>query len=54
MKGGMEAIYDDLKTPLGLGGFAPLEPARGPMFSARKRAGLVGEPKLPDPVKESE
>lgn len=54
MKGGMEAIYDDLKTPLGFGGFAPLHPARGPMFSARKRAGLAGDPKLPDPVKESE
>jgi hypothetical protein len=39
MEGGMEAIYLDMNRPIGFGGFAPLEPARGAMFSARRRAG---------------
>jgi hypothetical protein len=38
-RGGMEAIYDDLPKPIGMMKFAPLKPARGPMFSARTRAG---------------
>jgi hypothetical protein len=54
MRGGMEAVYDDINVPIGLMQFAPLRPARGPMFSARRRAGLTGEAKLPDPVGESE
>jgi hypothetical protein len=37
-KGGMEAIYDDVSTPIGFMGFAPLLPARGPMFGAAARA----------------
>ena len=44
MRGGMEAVYDDVPAPLGFGRFAPLVPARGPMFSARGRAKLAGEP----------
>ncbi len=45
MRGGMEAIYDDLKLPtLGFQGFAPTVAARGPMFSARTRIRLHGEP----------
>jgi len=44
MRGGMEAIYDDVPVPLGFGQFAPLAPARGPMFSARTRAKLAGAP----------
>jgi hypothetical protein len=44
MRGGMEAVYDDVPVPLGFGQFAPLLPARGPMFSARTRAKLAGEP----------
>jgi Domain of unknown function (DUF4188) len=44
MRGGIEAIYDDLSKPRGLAAFAPLEPARGRMFGARTRAGLHGEP----------
>jgi hypothetical protein len=43
MRGGMEAIYDDLSKPIGMMGVAPLQQARGPMFSARTRLGL-GEP----------
>ena len=42
-RGGMEAIYDDLNVALGFGKFAPRSAAHGPMFSARKRAGLGGE-----------
>jgi Domain of unknown function (DUF4188) len=37
MRGGMEAIYLDMSVRLGFGQFAPLQPARGPMFSARNR-----------------
>jgi hypothetical protein len=44
MRGGIEAVYDDVPGRLGLGQFAPLQPARGPMFSARTRAGLAGQP----------
>jgi Domain of unknown function (DUF4188) len=44
MGGGMEAVYDDVPAALGFGQFAPLRPARGPMFSARSRANLSGKP----------
>jgi Domain of unknown function (DUF4188) len=53
MRGGMEAVYDDMPAPLGFGQFAPLTPARGPMFSARSRARLAGEPP-PAVVQEAE
>jgi len=52
MRGGMEAIYDDVPIPTGLARFAPAQPARGAMFSARKRAGLPGNPSLEPPVKD--
>ena len=39
MKGGMEAIYDDVPQPIGFLRFAPAAPARGPMFTAAHRAG---------------
>jgi hypothetical protein len=48
MRGGMEAIYDDVGRPLGLSTFAPAQKARGGMFSARTRLGL-GDPHV-DPV----
>lgn len=38
MKGGIEAIYDDLPKPTGFMHFAPVVPARGPMFGAAHRA----------------
>jgi hypothetical protein len=53
MRGGMEAIYDDLAAPIGMMKFAPLQPARGSMFSARRRLGLGGEPASDAPVPES-
>ena len=38
MRGGMEAIYDDVPRPLGFMKFAPTQPARGPMFGSAQRA----------------
>lgn len=43
MRGGMEAIYDTMPNPLGFSAFAPVEPARGRLFSARSRARAEGE-----------
>ena len=37
MKGGMEAIYDDIVKPIGFLKFAPAVPARGGMFGAGHR-----------------
>ena len=54
MRGGMEAIYDDLAKPRGLAVFAPLEPARGRMFGARTRAGIGGEADVKPPFAEEE
>jgi Domain of unknown function (DUF4188) len=48
IRGGMEAVYDDMPAPLGLGTFAPREPARGRMFGARGR--LAREGQAPEPV----
>jgi hypothetical protein len=39
LRGGMEAIYDDLPQPIGFMSFAPVVPARGPMFGAAARGG---------------
>jgi hypothetical protein len=41
-KGGMEAIYDDVPSPIGFMRFAPVVNARGPIFGASRRA--VGQP----------
>ena len=49
MRGGIEAIYDDLDTLLGFSRFAPTQPAKGPMFSARERLKLEGVPAIPSP-----
>ncbi len=45
MRGGMEAIYDDISKPIGMMAIGPLSPARGRMFSTRSRLGL-GETEL--------
>jgi hypothetical protein len=47
------AVYDDVPVRLGFGQFAPMQPARGQMFSARTRAKLAGEPR-PAVVEEAE
>jgi len=47
-RGGMEAIYDDVLQPIGFMGFAPIVPARGPMFGAAARSSkeFAGQPVL--------
>jgi len=58
-QGGMEAIYDDIRKPIGFAAFAPLIPARGPMFGAASRSGsaspshppVLSEPDLYPPDK---
>jgi len=52
MRGGIEAVYDDLPKPIGMMNFAPVGAAHGPMFSARRRLNLPGDPPLPPPVSE--
>jgi hypothetical protein len=47
MRGGMEAIFDDMDRPTGMMSFAPLDKARGRMFSARSRLGLGESPLSP-------
>jgi len=37
-QGGMEGVYVDVPKPIGFMRFAPVVPARGPMFSAAHRA----------------
>jgi hypothetical protein len=41
-RGGVEAVYVDVPERIGLAAFAPVQPARGAMFSARTRAGVAG------------
>ena len=53
MRGGMEAVYDDMANDLGFLRFAPQQPARGPMYSSRNRAQQTGEPTAPLPVDET-
>ena len=47
-RGDMEAIYDDVTQPIGFMAFAPVVPARGPMFGAAARSGksFAGDPVL--------
>jgi hypothetical protein len=54
LRGGIEAIYDDVSQPLGLSAFAPTREARGTMFSSRQRLGIAGEAATPPPVAESD
>ena len=53
-RGGLEAVYIDMKSPVGLMRFAPIGPAKGALFSARKRAGLSGEGPSSSAVSEQE
>lgn len=49
-KGGVEAVYVDMERPAGLLRFAPAMDAVGPMFTARDRARVPGEPTTPHPA----
>jgi hypothetical protein len=42
MRGGIEAIYDDVPQPLGMLAFAPVVKPKGGMFSARRRIVATG------------
>ena len=54
MRGGVEAIYDDMHQPTGLARFAPTVPARGAMFSARRRAHRGEAPAVAPVIAEQE
>lgn len=54
MHGGMEAVYDDMVKDTGFLRFAPVQAARGHMFSARDRAQQPGAPATPAPVDEDD
>ena len=54
IRGGIEAIYDDVHKQIGLSAFAPVQPAKGAMFSARRRLRLDDAETLPAPVTERE
>ena len=52
-RGGMEAIYDSMSSPIGFMTFGNVVPAKGAMFSARRRAGIEGESTAPPAVSET-
>jgi hypothetical protein len=55
MRGGMEAIYDDMPRPIGFSAFAPVSEACGGLFSARRRLRLKGDsPPPPQGMSETE
>jgi hypothetical protein len=54
MRGGMEAVYDDMVKDIGFLRFAPVQAARGSMFSARGRARRPGEPRTPVVISEED
>jgi hypothetical protein len=54
MRGGMEAIYDDMTAATGFLKFAPILPARGRMFGARSRGQVGGASTVPPPIDEAE
>ena len=54
MRGGMEAVYDDMVASTGFLAFAPATPARGPLFSARTRARVGGTPTAEAPLNEAD
>ena len=54
MRGGMEAVYDDMVKDTGFLCFAPAQAARGRMYSARGRAQQSGGETKPAPVGEED
>ena len=54
MRGGMEAIYDDVPIKIGFSAFAPVHAARGPMFSARTRLKAGGSETKQAPLTEAD
>lgn len=54
MRGGMEAVYVNVPEIFGFRAFTDSIPAKGPMFSARLRAGRDGTAASPSAVREAE
>jgi hypothetical protein len=54
MRGGMEAVYNNMVQDTGFLRFAPTQPARAAMFSARGRAKYAGEALKPAPLTEQD
>lgn len=54
LRGGMEAVYDDMVKDTGFLCFAPVTEARGAMFSARGRAGQTGDATAAVPISEND
>jgi hypothetical protein len=54
IRGGFEAIYDNIPDPVGFLRFAKVYPARGGMFAARDRIHRTGEGTSPPPYTENE
>jgi hypothetical protein len=54
MRGGIEAIYDDMPKPIGLMKFAPLSTARGSVFSSRQWLSREGSENSPAPAPEAD
>ena len=54
LRGGMEAVYDDMAIATGFLRFAPSLDARGAMFSARGRAQRAGQAGTAEPLGEDE
>jgi hypothetical protein len=48
MRGGVEAIFDDISKPIGLMRFAPRRAAKGSMFTARQRAAALNSAAFAD------
>jgi len=53
MSGGMEAVYDDMNR-IGFARFAPVTPARGALFSLRRRAGRGDSAATPPVIAEQD
>jgi hypothetical protein len=53
-RGGIEAVYIDMTSRTGLAGFAPVQPARGALFSARNRGGVGGQAAIGEVVREDD
>jgi hypothetical protein len=54
MRGGIDAIYDDIAPATGIARFATTTPARGAMFSGRQRSGDASQPPADPVLDESE
>jgi Domain of unknown function (DUF4188) len=54
MRGGMEAVYVDVAKDIGFLAFAPIQEAKGAMFSARTRVRRSGESRGSAPVTEEQ